>query len=74
MTGWRPPKDFAEATARLAYLEGFARGSHLRMEALEKRVYKLEDVVNEILRRAGIGKRVEKRPIDADGGHGEASP
>lgn len=36
----------------------------LRVEALEKRVYKLEDVVREILQRtAGIGQRVGTVPI-----------
>lgn len=45
---------------RLLYLEGFAIGANLRIEALEKRVHKLEDVVNEILRSsAGIGRLVQ---------------
>jgi hypothetical protein len=38
-----------------------------RMEALEKRVYKLEDVVNEILRRgAGVGTVVQPTSRTAD--------
>ena len=44
----------------------------LRVGALEKRLYKLEDVVNEILRRtAGVGKLVnpgtEQRLSNLDG-------
>lgn len=53
---------------RLALLSGYVIGFDLRMEALEKRVYKLEDVVNEILRRsAGVGKLVSTSDRAADG-------
>ena len=54
---------------RVVFLEGVARGSDLRIEALEKRAYKLEDVVNEILRRgAGVGTLVQAsdRPPDSE--------
>jgi hypothetical protein len=56
----RRTKVDARDRGRLAFLEGFARGADLRVEALEKRVYKLEDVVSEILQRtAGFGRMVQ---------------
>ena len=42
-----------------AFIRGFIHGVDMRIGALERRVYKLEDVVNEILRRgAGVGELV----------------
>ena len=43
-----------------AFIRGFIHGVDMRIGALERRVYKLEDVVNEILRRgAGFGALVQ---------------
>ena len=47
-----------DAAEKLIFLEGFARGADARMEALEKRVYKLEDMVREILQRLPRFERV----------------